>query len=295
MAVVGSLEGLRELNKLRIVDALRQLGTASRTELARHTGLSRARPSRRSSPTSRPAASSSRTPRAARSQRRVAAARVLRLDASAGAAVGVDFGHSHVHVAVADLASRVLAERRVAVEVDDDATTALNTAAESSPGRRLDRPRPDADRLRRDGRAGAVRPANRRDRLDGDHAGVGRAPCRRGASRGGSGCRSRSTTTPTSARSAALLRRCARPHRLHLRQALLRDRRRDRRRRALAPRRTGFAGELGHVRVPDEVAVCRCGNRGCLQRCSPRPIARWRSPAGRGSSGDTAAPAARSD
>ena len=28
---------------------------------------------------------------------------------------------------------------------------------------------------------------------------------------------------------------------------------------------TGFAGELGHVRVRAEGAVCRCGNRGCLE------------------------------
>ncbi len=41
MATVGSLEALRELNKLRVIDALRQRGTASRSELARHTGLSR--------------------------------------------------------------------------------------------------------------------------------------------------------------------------------------------------------------------------------------------------------------
>ena len=28
---------------------------------------------------------------------------------------------------------------------------------------------------------------------------------------------------------------------------------------------TGLAGELGHVRVRSEGAVCRCGNRGCLE------------------------------
>ena len=28
---------------------------------------------------------------------------------------------------------------------------------------------------------------------------------------------------------------------------------------------TGFAGELGHVFVADKGAVCRCGNRGCLE------------------------------
>ena len=38
---------------------------------------------------------------------------LLRLDPSAGVALGVDFGHRHVRVAVADLSSTVLAERRI--------------------------------------------------------------------------------------------------------------------------------------------------------------------------------------
>jgi len=41
MATVGSLEALRELNRLRVIDALRRHGTASRSDLARQTGLSR--------------------------------------------------------------------------------------------------------------------------------------------------------------------------------------------------------------------------------------------------------------
>src|SRR5262249_51092218 len=41
MATAGSLEALRELNRLRVIDALRQRGTASRSDIARQTGLSR--------------------------------------------------------------------------------------------------------------------------------------------------------------------------------------------------------------------------------------------------------------
>ena len=37
----GSLESLRELNRLRVVETLRERGTASRAEIARVTGLSR--------------------------------------------------------------------------------------------------------------------------------------------------------------------------------------------------------------------------------------------------------------
>ena len=37
----GSLEALREANRLRVVDALRREGSASRTDLVKLTGLSR--------------------------------------------------------------------------------------------------------------------------------------------------------------------------------------------------------------------------------------------------------------
>ena len=37
----GSLRGLRELNRLRVVETLRRRGSASRSDLARLTGLSR--------------------------------------------------------------------------------------------------------------------------------------------------------------------------------------------------------------------------------------------------------------
>ncbi|TMD52770.1 MAG: hypothetical protein E6I85_09770, partial [Chloroflexi bacterium] len=44
----------------------------------------------------------------------------LALAPSAGNAVGIDFGHSHVRVAVADLAHRILVEREEALAVDAD-------------------------------------------------------------------------------------------------------------------------------------------------------------------------------
>jgi predicted NBD/HSP70 family sugar kinase len=38
--------------------------------------------------------------------------------------------------------------------------------------------------------------------------------------------------------------------------------------------RTGIAGELGHVRVDPRGAICRCGNRGCLETvAAPRVVA----------------------
>ena len=55
---------------------------------------------------------------------------LLSFDASAGAAVGVDFGHSHLRVAVSDLASTILAERTRPLDTDHDAQEGLEMAAE---------------------------------------------------------------------------------------------------------------------------------------------------------------------
>src|SRR6185437_8436669 len=55
---------------------------------------------------------------------------LLRLDPSAGAVVGIHFDHRHLRVAVADLASTVVVERLVDLDVDHAAATALDAAAE---------------------------------------------------------------------------------------------------------------------------------------------------------------------
>ena len=114
---MGSLEELRELNRLRVVEELRRRGHASRGELADATGLSR------TTVTTLVADLQERglVIEAGAAGGRFARGRPpvqLRLDPSAGAAIGVDFGHSHVRVAVADLSATVLGERRVEIDVD---------------------------------------------------------------------------------------------------------------------------------------------------------------------------------
>src|SRR3954468_17140293 len=127
MKDVGSLATLRELNRLRVVDELRRRGSASRSDLARLTGLLR---------TTVTAAvgdlqanglvvEHEETGQGGRGRPPV----LLRLDPAAGLALGVDFGHSHVRVAVADLSSTVLAERRIELDVDAQATESLDAAA----------------------------------------------------------------------------------------------------------------------------------------------------------------------
>src|SRR4051794_17779043 len=127
----GSLESLRRLNRLRVIHALRNEGEISRADIARRTGLSRSTVSslvadlqsdglviERPEPGSAYGAQGGRPPI------------LLSFDASAGAAVGVDFGHSHLRVAVSDLASTILAERTRPLDTDHDAYEGLDMAAE---------------------------------------------------------------------------------------------------------------------------------------------------------------------
>jgi predicted NBD/HSP70 family sugar kinase len=127
----GSLESLRRLNRLRVIHALRDEGQISRAEIARRTGLSRSTVSslvadlqadglvvERPEPGLAHGAQGGRPPI------------LLSFDASAGAAVGIDFGHSHLRVAVSDLASTILAERKLPLDTDHDAQHGLELASE---------------------------------------------------------------------------------------------------------------------------------------------------------------------
>ncbi|HEX8856137.1 MAG TPA: ROK family transcriptional regulator [Thermoleophilaceae bacterium] len=126
----GSLESLRERNRMRVIDALRTKGAVSRADIARETGLSRSTVSSliadlqsaglvverdgNGGPTS--------GPRGGRPGVLVA------LDSSAGAVLGLDFGHKHLRVALADLSYSVITERFTDLEVDTAAPEALDTA-----------------------------------------------------------------------------------------------------------------------------------------------------------------------
>jgi len=114
-AAGANAPGVRAANRDRILDLLRSAGPMSQADLARASGLS-------------PATVSS----LARELREdgwlepddgdgPARGRPLALSRSAGVAVGIDFGHSHVRVAVADLAHTILAEAEEALDVDHEA------------------------------------------------------------------------------------------------------------------------------------------------------------------------------
>jgi glucokinase-like ROK family protein len=128
----GSLRSLRELNRGRVIDALRGRGTASRAEIARATGLSR---STVSSIVSDLIEAGLLTEQAeatgvAHGEAGGRPPVLLSLNPSAGLAVGVDFGHSHLRVAVSDLSHEVLAESWRELDVDHSADEGLNAAAD---------------------------------------------------------------------------------------------------------------------------------------------------------------------
>ena len=269
--VHGSLEALRERNRLLVVDTLRRHGTLTRSELARHTGLSR------TTVASLLADLQSRglvvePPRGRSTGTRGRPPSLLRLDPSAGGALGIDFGHRHVRTAVADLSSTVLAEASAPVDVDNDADAALEISAELVEhvleGAHLDRPRiigagmglpGPFDRNRGlihstailpgwAGRDPAVELARRIDvqvEVDNDANLGALAELMFGAGQGLSDAVYVKLATGIGA-GFILGGRIYRGS-------------------------TGIAGELGHVQVQPGGPVCACGGRGCLQTVAALP------------------------
>jgi predicted NBD/HSP70 family sugar kinase len=264
----GSLESLRELNRLRVVETLRERGTASRAEIARVTGLSRSTVSslvsdlqahglivEHSDPDAPASMATGRPPT------------LLSLDRSAGAVVGIDFGHDRIHAAVSDLSRTVLAEAVRAEDVDHDAEGALDTAAElveelldetglaSSDvigiGMALSGPidhdrgavRPTAILPGWEGLAVAAEMSRRLGdlpvHLDNDANLGALAEVTLGAARD---ARNAVYVMVSSGIGAGLIVD-GRPYRGG----------------------RGMAGEVGHVLVDESGPICRCGNRGCLE------------------------------
>jgi predicted NBD/HSP70 family sugar kinase len=127
---IGSLESLRRLNRLRVIDALRAEGLISRADIARRTGLSRSTVSSLVSDLQADGLVVERETATAHGDQGGRPAILLSFDASAGAAVGIDFGHRHLRVAVSDLASNVLAERELELDTDHSARDGLDAAAD---------------------------------------------------------------------------------------------------------------------------------------------------------------------
>ncbi len=273
MATQGSLERLRTGNRRALVALLAAEGPTSRADLARATGLSRTTVS---SLVAELIASGQAAETAGRGRPHKGGSGrppvLVALTASRGGVAGVDVGHGHVRVALADRTGQALAERVDAVDVDSHGAATLDHAADlvrrllSEAG--LDRshlqgvgmcvPAP-VDRRSARIRTGILpgwrelRPGDElAGRLDvpvfaDNDANLGAlAELGHGASRGLADV---IYVKAASGLGAGIVL----GGRLHRGAA-------------------GIAGEIGHVQVGEDGRVCRCGNRGCLETLAAAPV-----------------------
>jgi predicted NBD/HSP70 family sugar kinase len=196
----------------------------------------------------------------------------LTLRRSSLAVVGIDFGHSHVQVAVADIAHNVLAERRCDLDVNHRAREALDTSArmvgevlaeagverKSVVGAGIGIPGP-VDRARGTGGSSSILPGWTGLRIDSEmHERLGipvaiendanlgaLAELTWGAGRECSNFAYIKVATGIGA-------------------GLVIDGR-------LLHGVSGTAGEIGHTTLDESGALCYCGNRGCLETVASGP------------------------
>jgi predicted NBD/HSP70 family sugar kinase/biotin operon repressor len=261
-----SLERLRAANRRAVLGALVGHGPQSRADLARATGLSRTTVSSlvqdlivsgqavETTERGRPHKGGSGRPPLL-----VAAMAVH------GAVAGIDIGHHHIRVAIADQAGSILAEDARSVDVDDHGSAVLNRVTRML--RSLARSS-DLEVARLTG-VGLCVPAPIDRRSAQIRSGVmpgwrDLAPADQLAERLG---------VPVAADNDANLGALAELHHgvargvadfAYLKLAsgvgaglVLGGR--------LYRGGTGIAGEIGHVQITEHGRVCRCGNRGCLE------------------------------
>jgi len=263
---MASLKEMRSSNRILLLQTLRLVGEADRATLARMTGVSRVTVSGLlGEAIARGHVVESRARGAAPAGRRGRPA-MLRLDPRAGVVVGVDLGHSHVGVVLADLEATVVGERRVVFDVDAAPDAALGVAV-GLVDELVQSLGIDSGRLIGVG-LGVPRPVVR---------GTGTSPSRpvplawAGASPGEE--LSRRLGLPVRVENDAnvgalgeLFRGAARGARdvVYLKLStgvgagLLLD-------GSLYTGCRGIAGDLGHVTVVQNGHICGCGNRGCLE------------------------------
>ncbi|GGZ60943.1 ROK family transcriptional regulator [Streptomyces subrutilus] len=123
MQTPGSQSSLHRANLERVVRAVRLAGSLTQAEIARATGLSAATVSNIVREL-KDGGTVEVTDTSAGGRR----ARSVSLSGDAGIVIGVDFGHTHLRVAVGNLAHRVLAEESEPLDVDASWTDGFDRA-----------------------------------------------------------------------------------------------------------------------------------------------------------------------
>jgi predicted NBD/HSP70 family sugar kinase len=256
---------VRESHRRRVVDELRNHGTLSRADLARVLGLS---------PTTITAVVADLLERRLVVEEAASAGPsgrgrppvLLRLDPSAGGALGIDFGHSHLRVAVADLSRTVLAEHSMELNVDTAAEASLD-AAEAMVGEVLTEAGMDRGRIVGAG-VGLPGPIDAETGTVGSSvilpAWVGLRPAEELERRLGVDVKVDNDANLGALGEVSFGAGQGFGDVVYVKVAsgigtglVLGGR--------LYHGAAGLAGELGHVHVREHGHVCRCGNRGCLE------------------------------
>ncbi|WP_062214233.1 ROK family transcriptional regulator [Streptomyces sp. NBRC 109706] len=123
MKTPGSQSSLHRANLERVIRAVRAAGSLTQADIARTTGLSAATVSNIVRELKELGTVEVRSTSAGGRR-----ARSVSLSGDAGIVVGVDFGHSHLRVAVGNLAHQVLAEEAEPVDVDASADEGFDRA-----------------------------------------------------------------------------------------------------------------------------------------------------------------------
>ncbi len=272
MATTGALERLRAGNQRAVQTLLASEGPMSRADLVRGIGLSRTTVSSLVAELIRSGHVTETTDRGRPHKGGSGRPPLLvALSTPVGGVVGVDIGHGHVRVALADRTGKVLAEDHTLVDVDAHGTLVLDRAAAMVRGllgaAGLEATYPQA--------VGMCVPApldRRSSRIQTDIM-----PGWRGLLPGAE--LERRLGTPVHVDNDANLGALAELHHgiargrhdvVYLKVAsglgagiVLGGR--------LHRGASGIAGEIGHVQVGEDGHVCRCGNRGCLETLAAAP------------------------
>lgn len=124
----GTLGWLRERNRERVLGAMRERGRISQADIARVTGLSRTTISTVIGELKEAGLVSDVSAKGPRSHGGRPAVELI-LQTPAQVVAGIDFGHSHLAIALADLSHNVLGERFRHLDVSHHAAEALDAAA----------------------------------------------------------------------------------------------------------------------------------------------------------------------